>query len=142
MKDITLKEKIRSDFKKISRQGQKELIQEYDIHDNTSTGDESDHYIIRLNIKEESLQGDKWGNCELSKTIEKGDICKVKNLCVPSTELNDIDILRKLAFDMMNNTISLGFSTPVRESVYSEAKHQLELMGEDVSDLIEAYHIL
>lgn len=138
---MKLKEKVKADFKKLPKQDKTELIKEYYAQDNTSTDDESHNNDVILNISKDALNGDKWGNCKLSEAIEKGDINEVRNLCSPLTELNDTDMLRILAFDMMNNNLSLALNISVRESVYSEAKHQLELMGEDVSDVIEAYNI-
>jgi len=141
------KDKLKEEFKQLPKKDQKELIQEYITHEQFSTDDDSEreiHYSKNLiNIDKEALIGDKYGNSALSLAIEEGDIEQVRKIFVVKKDLSDADLLRTIAVDMMDKNIQkeYGLSQDIVSVVYSEAKYQLKVMGEDIDSVIDAYDL-
>ena len=134
------KDKLKEEFKQLPKKDQKELIQEYIAHEQFSTDDDSDREI-HIDIK--SLVGDKYGNSALSLAIEEGNIEQIRKIFVIKKDLSDADLLRTIAVDMMDRNIQkeYGLSRDVVSAVYSEAKYQLKVMGEDIDSVIDAYDL-
>jgi aromatic ring-opening dioxygenase LigB subunit len=56
--------------------------------------------------------------------------------------LSDADLLRAIAIDVTHNEVreNYNISKDVALTIYSEAKYQLNLMGEDTSEVVDAYN--
>jgi len=139
------KDKLKEEFKRLAKKDQKELIQEYMTHENFST-DDDDHEIHSknpINIDKAALIGDKYGNSPLSLAIEEGNILQVRDMYKVTEELTNADLLKKIALDMMNTNVQEHYSLTqdVFSRVYSEAKYQLDLLGEDTTEVIDAYNL-
>jgi hypothetical protein len=93
-------------------------------------------------IDKEALKGDEWGNCDLSNAIEDGNIKKVREIYKTTEDLNDADLLRSIAIDVTHSEVREFFkmSRDTALTIYSEAKYQLNLMGEDTSEVVESYN--
>ena len=93
-------------------------------------------------IHEEALNGDKYGNTSLSLAIEEGNLEKVREIYVVDKSLSDADLLREIAIDItshdMQETYNINEGVALR--IYSEARDQLNLMGEDTSTIVDAYN--
>ena len=95
-----------------------------------------------LTINEEALKGDKYGNTPLSLAIEEGNIEKVREIYVIGKSLSDADLLRAIAIDVTSHDIqeTYNINEGVALRIYSEARDQLNLMGEDTSTIVDAYN--
>lgn len=93
-------------------------------------------------INEEALNGDKYGNTPLSIAMEEGNIEKVRQMYSVEKSLSDADLLRAIAIDVTHNEVreNYNISKDVALTIYSEAKYQLDLMGEDTSEVVDAYN--
>jgi len=95
-------------------------------------------------INKEALVADKYGNTPLSLAIEEGNIEQVRELYkIQKEELGDTELLKKIAIDMMNSSIQehYNLTQDIFSRVYSEAKYQLDLLGEDTTEVIDAYNL-
>lgn len=94
-------------------------------------------------IKEEALVADEYGHTPLSTAIEEGNIRQVREMYGAEETLNDADLLRTIAVAMMNSNVQeeYNLSRDIFSTVYSEAKYQLKLMGEDINAVIDAYNL-
>ena len=93
-------------------------------------------------IKEEALKGDKYGNTPLSIAMEEGNIEQVRQMYSVERSLSGADLLRVIAIDVTDNKVreNYNISKDVALTIYSEAKYQLDLMGEDTSEVVDAYN--
>jgi len=92
-----------------------------------------------MKIKQECLQGDKYGNSQFSHAIEEGKIKQVREYVINTDrELSDIEFLKYIAIEISKNHKEIDQNIALR--IYSEAKDYLNLIGEDISDVIEAYN--
>lgn len=93
-----------------------------------------------LSIKKDDLIADKYGNAPLSLAIEKGNIEKIRQIYDTQTYTN-LELLKKIAIDIMNPTIQKQYdlSKDIYLKIYSEAKYQLDLLGEDITEVIDAF---
>ena len=89
-------------------------------------------------MNKEHLVTDKYGNTPLSLAIEAGDMEKVRQMYSAHTG-GDADLLKRIAVDSMNPSIQEHLSWDARSRIYSEAKYRLDLLGEDTTDVIDAY---
>lgn len=141
-----LKESNPSEFKELKKEIKVALV-------DMSTDDEGHHspqnkFLQSLKerklpvIDEEALKGDEWGNCDLSIAIEDGNIKKVREIYKTADSLNDADLLRSIAIDVTQSEVREFFqmSRDTALTIYSEAKYQLNLMGEDTSEVVESYN--
>jgi len=92
-----------------------------------------------MSVKKDYLIPDKYGNTPLSIAIEEGNIEKIRqiyNSQEPYTEL-----LKRIAIDIMQPNIQRQYnlSKDVISRIYSEAKYQLDLLGEDTTEVIDAF---
>lgn len=93
-------------------------------------------------IKESALKGDKWGNSELSYAIENDEIDRIKEIYNVSNEINKSSLFKMIALDMTDKAVQDQYHIElnVASTIYSEAKYQLDLMGEETIELVEAYN--
>ena len=99
--------------------------------------------MIMTIINKNYLIPDKYGNTSLSLAIEEGNIQKVRQMYSPPNYTDsDIELLKRIAIDMMNHNIQeqYGLSWDIFSRIYSEAKYQLDLQGEDTTDVIDVYN--
>ena len=97
---------------------------------------------MSVKIKKDDLLPDKYGNTPLSLSIEEGNIEKIRQIYnTPHKTYTDTELLKKIAIDMMNHDIQRQYnlSKDVISRIYSEAKYQLDLLGEDTTEVIDAF---
>jgi len=94
-----------------------------------------------LFIKKEDIIPDKYGNTLLSIAIEKGKLDKIREIYYPQNIYTDTELLKRIAIDMMNPIIQKQYdlSKDVYSRIYSEAKYQLDLLGEDTTEIIDIF---
>jgi len=94
-------------------------------------------------INEGALKGDEYGHTPLSTAIEEGNIEQVRKMYSVEKSLSDADLLRAIAVDMMDSDVQAKYdlSRDIISTVYSEAKYQLKVMGEDIDAVIDAYNL-
>lgn len=94
-----------------------------------------------LSIKKDDLIADKYGNTPLSLAIEKGNIEIIRQIYDTQKTYTHIELLKKIAIDIMNPTIQKQYdlSKDIYSKIYSEAKYQLDLLGEDITEVIDAF---
>jgi hypothetical protein len=155
----TSKDIIRKEFKQLPKKDQEELLKEYNAH--FSTDEDSDHSSREYSPKkDESIQvtseiieqdidklkqyfiGDKYNNSKLSLAIEEGRIDQVKEMYPIKTSLSDAEFLQKIAIDVTYNKVqeTYNISKDVALRIFSEVEQQLNLMGEDTTEVVEAYN--
>jgi|APGre2960657423_1045063.scaffolds.fasta_scaffold14024_2 hypothetical protein len=162
----TSKDTIRKEFKQLSKKDQEELLKEYNKH--FSTDDDSDPSSKEYSPKkDESIQvtseiieqdissylnsieklkqyfiGDKYNNSPLSRAIEEGKISQVREMYPIKESLSDAKLLQKIAIDITHDTAQENYhiSKDVALRIFSEVEHQLNLMGEDTTEVVEAYN--
>jgi hypothetical protein len=85
---------------------------------------------------------DKYGNCQLSLAMEEKKFQGIKD-AFNLKNLSDTEMLKEFAFKMCNETYrdELNITHEVAVSVFGEVNHQLELIGENTTDIIEAYNL-
>lgn len=135
-----LKEKNLSEFKELKTEVE-----------HISTDEGSDHHSPKKNspkkempvIKESALEADEYGHTPLSTAIEEGNIGQVRDMYSVTKNLNDADLLRTIAIDMMDKTVQQEYelTRDIVSTIYSEAKYQLKVMGEDIDMVIDAYNL-
>lgn len=86
-----------------------------------------------------SCKGDEWDECELSRIISEKNFKQLKDL-YNKKDVTDADILRQVALDVCNSKYreENNINSKVALSVFGEARDQLQLMGEDITPLIDA----
>lgn len=121
------------------------------IHD-LSTDD--DEYVVKnkllpsiqekevIEVKEGALKADKYGNTPLSLAIEDGNISVAREMYPLDKGLSVAEFFKRIALDMTSPELQNEYKiTPnVALNIYSESKYQLNLMGEDTSEIVEAYN--
>lgn len=93
-------------------------------------------------IKEGSLKGDKYGNTPLSLAIEEGNIEQVKQMFFVESILSNAELLKIIALDMTTKEVQDEYNIlqEVASTIYAEAKYQLDLMGEETIEIVNAYN--
>ena len=87
----------------------------------------------------------QYHNTDLSRIIERGDIEKIKELLnsfpVFNNSVDDIKLLKDVAILAKQDKLVDHFelSKEAELKVYYDIKDQLDLMGADISDLVESY---
>ena len=86
-----------------------------------------------------TLHEDKYHNTDLSLAIEVGNFTKIRDLYNINTQISDAEILKQIALKAHNDELASQFdvSHDGELRIYYEAKDQLNLMGEDISELID-----
>lgn len=92
------------------------------------------------NFQKQYFTADKYSNSAVSLAIEEGDIAKLKEI-YPFTELeknfDTANLYRTVAEDMTIKQNNIDEVAAKR--IYAEALHQLTLLGEDISDIVDLY---
>jgi len=92
-----------------------------------------------------NLHEDQYHNTDLSRIIESGNIEKIKELlnsfAVFNTSVDNIKLLKDVAILAKQDKLVDHFelSKEAELKVYYDIKDQLDLMGADISDLVESY---
>ena len=89
--------------------------------------------------KKEDVMPDKYGNTPLSISIEEGSIEKIRQIY--NQQKTYTESLKRIAIDIMDPIIQkvYGLSRDVFFRIYSETKYQLDLVGEDTTEVINAF---
>ena len=90
-------------------------------------------------INKNDLIPDKYGNTNLSLAIEEANIEKIRQIC--NSQETYTELLKRISIDIMQPTIQKQYelSKDVFSRIYSEAKYQLDLLGEDTTEVIDAF---
>lgn len=142
----SLKSEDPNGFKELKKEIQ-DTVMTHDI----STDDEHTprtHFLPTIqekhlpNIKPEVLKTDNYGNSLLSVAIEEGNMDEIKKMYIADNNISDAELLKKIAIDIMDPDVQAEYnvSDDTASVIYSEAKYQLKLMGEDISEIIDVYH--
>lgn len=96
---------------------------------------------MSVKINKDNLIPDKYGNTLLSLSIEEGNIEKIRQIYNTKETFSHTELLKKIAIDIMDPTIQKVYdlSRDVFSRIYSEAKYQLDLLGEDTTEVIDAF---
>ena len=96
---------------------------------------------MSVKINKDDLIPDKYGNTLLSLSIEEGNIEKIRQIYNTKETFSHTELLKKIAIDIMDPTIQRHYnlSKDVISRIYSEAKYQLDLLGEDTTEVIDAF---
>ncbi len=92
-----------------------------------------------------NLHEDQYHNTDLSRIIERGDIEQIKELlssfAVFNNSVDGIKLLKDVAIQAKQDRLVDHFelSKEAELKVYYDIKDQLDLMGADISDLVESY---
>jgi hypothetical protein len=113
-----------------------------DIKQKKSAEEDMPLKIDKLPINKKHLIADEYDNTPLSLAIEEGNVEKVRQMYSIEKPLSDADLLRAIAIDITHNEVreSYNISKDIALTIYSEVKHQLNLMGEDTSEVVDAYN--
>lgn len=87
-----------------------------------------------------SFSGDQWDECELSQIIREKNFEKLK-VIYHAEDKSDAEILKHVAFKVCETEYRKqnDITIQVASSVFGEARDQLELMGEDITSITNAY---
>ena len=99
----------------------------------------------KLKVSSEALKyfeslGDKHNTSELLIDLVERDFKSIKEH-LGLEDVDNVRILRELAINMCNKEYQASYEIEkgVANSIYGEAKTQLELLGEDVAEIINHY---
>jgi len=104
----------------------------------------NDSHIIcnDLTIIKKDISSDMYSNSPLSLAIDEYEMDKLREMCnnIKEEDFNDAELLQKIALAMTNKEIQNAINLEVASTIYSEAKFQLNLMGVDTTEIIDAYN--
>lgn len=86
-----------------------------------------------------NIHEDKYHNTDLSIAIEKNDIQTLKTLLEFDDQLTAVEILKLIAIKAYKDELTewCEISRDAELKVYYEVKDQLDLIGHDISSLLE-----
>lgn len=90
-----------------------------------------------------ALKADQYGDTPLSETIEDGDIEEVKKLIMAKDlPMTDAELLTNIGIAVTNAEIrdKLGIDKKTASNIFNGSLYQLTLLGEDISELMDAYN--
>lgn len=90
-----------------------------------------------------ALKADRYGDTPLSETIKDGDIEKVKELIgAKDLRLTDAELLTNIGIAVTDAKIrdKLGIDKKTASNIFNGSHHQLTLLGEDTTDIMNAYN--
>lgn len=90
-------------------------------------------------MSKKNIHEDKYHNTDLSIAIEKNDIKTLKTLLELNDQLNEVEILKSLAIQAYKDELleKYEISRDAELKIYYEVKDQLDLIGHDISTLLE-----
>jgi len=140
----TLKQTNPVEYKELKQEFKNALAyQSTDDEDHSHKEDsfEKDNQKIETDLFAEYFEAiDKYGNCGLSIDLQTKNFNEIKE-AFNLKSLSDSEMLKKFAFSMCSkdyittNSIDQNVAT----TVFGEARDQLELMGEDITDILQSY---
>jgi hypothetical protein len=94
-------------------------------------------------IKEKFKPIDKWNNSEISNLLEQEKFNELKELLDLHTDYNNTNLLKQLASNMTDASFldQYGITENVSLRIFSEARDQLNLIGENITDSLDVGEI-
>lgn len=88
-------------------------------------------------MSKKNLHEDKYHNTDLSYAIEEGKFEQIKTLLDIQGDISYPDLLKLVGMRAHKNELEKDFivSKEAQQRIFYEAKDQLDLLGEDSSDL-------
>lgn len=90
-------------------------------------------------MSKKNIHEDKYHNTDLSIAVENNDIKILKSLLEFDDQLNAVEILKSLAIQAYKDELLEKFeiTRDAELKIYYEVKDQLDLIGQDISQLLE-----
>lgn len=140
----TLKHTNPTEYKELKKEFKNTLAyQSTDDEGHTHKDDsfEKDNQKIHTDLFTEYFEAiDKYGKCGLSIDLQTKNFNEIKE-AFNCKNLSDSEILKKFAFSMCSKEYitTNNIDQNVVTTIFGEARDQLELMGEDITDILESY---
>lgn len=149
IKDIKILEQTNpKEYKELKQEFRKTLTYQSTDDEGHSHKDDSfekDNQKINFSlIKEKFKPIDKWNNSEISNLLEQEKFNELKKLLNLQIDYNSTNLLKQLASNMTypNFLDQYGITENVSLRIFSEARDQLNLLGENITDSLDVDEII
>lgn len=144
----TLKQNNPTEYKELKQEFKNALAYQStddEGHSHKEDSFEKDNQKINFSpIKEKFKPIDEWNNSTISNLLEQEKFNELKNLLNLQSDYNSTNLLKQLASNMTDPNFldQYGITANVSLRIFSEARDQLNLLGENITDSIDVDEII